>query len=81
MSDNDDDGIRGRKVATLLETASTLTLMMRQHQDAVRQVGVRRRQAIRDLRELNVPYRVIADTCQVTDQALYADLRKHPRLS
>lgn len=79
MNDND-EAVRDGEIATLLQTASTLTQMMRQHQDAVRQVGVRRRQAIRDLRDLKVPYRVIADTCQVTDQALYADLRKHPRL-
>ena len=79
MNDND-EAVRETEIATLLQTASTLTQMMRQHQDAVRQVGARRRQAIRDLRDLNVPYRVIADTCQVTVQALYADLRKHPRL-
>lgn len=67
------------EVDTLLDTAASLTQMMRQHQDAVRRVGERRREVIRSLRERDVPYRVIASACGVTDQALFADLRKHPR--
>lgn len=66
-------------VDKMLENASTLTQMMRQHQDAVRRVGERRREVIRALRDEQVPYRVIAAACGVTDQALFADLRKHPR--
>lgn len=67
------------KVDKLLDDAATLTQMMRQHQDAVRRVGERRREVIRTLRDHEVPYRVIAAACGVTDQALFADLRKHPR--
>lgn len=66
------------EVDTLLDTAASLTQMMRQHQDAVRRVGERRREVIRSLRAHKVPYRVIASACGVTDQALFADLRKHP---
>ena len=67
------------KIAKLLHDAEALTQMMRQHQDAVRRIGDRRREVIRELRDVNIPYRRIAGACGVTDQALYADLRKHPR--
>ena len=62
----------------LLNDAEKLTQIMRQHQDAVRRVGESRRVVIRKLRSNKVPYRVIASACGVTDQALFADLRKHP---
>jgi len=62
----------------LLNDAEKLTQIMRQHQDAVRRVGENRRVVIRTLREHKVPFRVIASACGVTDQALFADLRKHP---
>lgn len=62
----------------LLNDAEKLTQIMRQHQDAVRRVGESRRVVIRKLRFNKVPYRVIASACGVTDQALFADLRKHP---
>lgn len=61
-----------------LEKVKMLTTMMREHQHAVVRLGNQRRTVIRRLRELRIPYRVIADACGVTDQALFADLRKHP---
>ena len=61
-----------------LERVKVLTEMMREHQNAVIRLGNQRRVVIRRLRETRVPYRVIADACGVTDQALFADLRKHP---
>lgn len=61
-----------------LNTAKALTEMMREHQQAVASIGVQRRGVIRQLRRNNVPYKQIAEACSVTDQALFADLRKHP---
>jgi hypothetical protein len=52
--------------------------MMREHQQSVVRLGKIRRKTIRKLRVKRVPYRQIADSCGVTDQALFADLRKHP---
>ncbi len=63
--------------ASLLK-AATLSELMRSHQLAVSRIGTQRREVIRELRELKVPFRVIALSCKVTDQALFADLRKHP---
>lgn len=63
---------------TDLEKVKMLTTMMREHQQAVIRLGNQRRSVIRRLREMRTPYRVIADACGVTDQALFADLRKHP---
>lgn len=64
-----------------LEKVKILTSMMREHQGAVVRLGVQRRVVIRRLRKARTPYRVIADACGVTDQALFADLRKHPEES
>jgi hypothetical protein len=61
-----------------LDTAKSLTEMMREHQQAVASIGVQRRGIIRRLRVHSVPYKQIAEACSVTDQALFADLRKHP---
>jgi hypothetical protein len=61
-----------------LEKCRLLTQMMREHQQSVIRLGKQRRGVIRRLREKRVPYRLIADSCGVTDQALFADLRKHP---
>lgn len=61
-----------------LEKVKVLTAMMREHQNAVVRLGSQRRTVIRRLRKSRIPYRVIADACGVTDQALFADLRKHP---
>tara|TARA_R110000868_G_scaffold192550_2_gene437109 strand:- start:356 stop:616 length:261 start_codon:yes stop_codon:yes gene_type:complete len=61
-----------------LEKCRLLTQMMREHQQSVIRLGKQRRSVIRRLREKRVPYRLIADSCGVTDQALFADLRKHP---
>lgn len=60
-----------------LYRAALLTNMMRQHQESVIRLGGQRRQVIKNLRAKKVPYRTIADACGVTDQALFADLRKH----
>lgn len=64
-----------------LDKVKMLTSMMREHQSAVVRLGNLRRVAIRRLRKNRVPFRVIADACGVTDQALFADLRKHPEES
>jgi hypothetical protein len=61
-----------------LEKCRLLTQMMREHQQSVIRLGKQRRKVVRKLRENRVPYRLIADSCGVTDQALFADLRKHP---
>lgn len=61
-----------------LDKVKLLTQMMREHQRSVIRLGKIRRKAFRRLRARRVPYRIIADSCGVTDQALFADLRKHP---
>lgn len=61
-----------------LDRAKMLTEMMREHQQAVSRIGVQRRTVIRRLRQASIPYKRIAEACSVTDQALFADLRKHP---
>lgn len=61
-----------------LDKVRLLTQMMREHQSAVVRIGKQRRRLIRKLREKRVPYKDIADACGVTDQAVFADLRKHP---
>lgn len=60
-----------------LEKCRLLTQMMREHQSSVMRLGKQRRAIVRRLRGNRVPYKVIADACGVTDQALFADLRKH----
>ena len=61
-----------------LKKVKLLTQMMREHQNSVVRLGQQRRTIVRRLRNRRVPYRQIADWCGVTDQALFADLRKHP---
>lgn len=62
----------------MLEQVKLLTQMMREHQSAVVRLGKKRRRIVRKLRERRVPYKDIADMMGVTDQAVFADLRKHP---
>jgi hypothetical protein len=62
----------------MLEKVQTLTQMMREHQQAVVRLGRQRRRVIRQMREQKIPYKSIAFACGVTDQAVFADLRKHP---
>ena len=62
----------------MLDKIRLLTQMMREHQSAVVRLGTQRRRFVRRLRERRVPYKVIADVMDVTDQAVFADLRKHP---
>lgn len=62
----------------MLDKIRLLTQMMREHQSAVVRLGKQRRRLVRKLRERRVPYKVIADVMDVTDQAVFADLRKHP---
>lgn len=61
----------------MLEQVRLLTQMMREHQNAVVRLGKKRRRIVRKLRERRVPYKEIADVMGVTDQAVFADLRKH----
>jgi hypothetical protein len=62
----------------MLDGVRLLTTMMREHQAAVVRLGKQRRRLVRKLRELRVPYKTLADSMGVTDQAVFADLRKHP---
>lgn len=62
----------------MLDKIRLLTQMMREHQAAVVRLGKQRRRLVRKLRERRVPYKQIADVMDVTDQAVFADLRKHP---
>lgn len=62
----------------MLDQVRLLTQMMREHQNAVVRLGKKRRRIVRKLRERRVPYKDIADVMGVTDQAVFADLRKHP---
>jgi len=61
-----------------LKKVKLLTQMMREHQNSVIRLGQQRRSIVRRLRQRRIPYRQIAEWCGVTDQALFADLRKHP---
>ncbi len=61
-----------------LHAVDVLTSMIRQHQSAIVRLGKERRRFIRRLREQNVPYREISSRMGVSEQALFADLRKHP---
>ena len=62
----------------MLDKSSMLTQMMREHQAAVVRLGRQRRRVIREMRKHKIPYKSIAFACGVTDQAVFADLRKHP---
>lgn len=62
----------------MLDQVALLTQMMREHQNAVVRLGRKRRRLVRKLREKRVPYKSIAGVMGVTDQAVFADLRKHP---
>lgn len=62
----------------MMDRVRLLTQMMREHQSAVVRLGKQRRRLVRKLRERRVPYKDIADVMGVTDQAVFADLRKHP---
>jgi len=70
--------IKSETEADDLEKCRLLTQMMREHQQSVVRLGRQRRKVVRKLRAVRIPYRQIADACGVTDQALFADLRKHP---
>ena len=72
------ENIKVHSEADDLEKCRQLTQMMREHQQSVIRLGKQRRKVVRRLRNLRVPYRAIADACGATDQALFADLRKHP---
>lgn len=73
--DTGDDDVNENE---MLERVRLLTQMMREHQSAVVRLGKQRRRIVRKLRERRVPYKDIADVMGVTDQAVFADLRKHP---
>lgn len=64
----------------LLRQVGLLTAQMRDHQEAIQDINTQRRRIVRLLRERRVPYRKIAQHAGVSDQALYADLRKHPTI-
>jgi hypothetical protein len=72
------DALVGEGTEGDLDKVKKLTQMMREHQNSVVKLGKQRRKVVRRLRKRRVPYRQIADACGVTDQALFADLRKHP---
>lgn len=62
----------------MLDQVALLTQMMREHQNAVVRLGKKRRRLVRRMRDKRVPYKDIAGAMGVTDQAVFADLRKHP---
>lgn len=62
----------------MLDQVALLTQMMREHQNAVVRLGKKRRRLVRRMRDKRVPYKDIAAAMGVTDQAVFADLRKHP---
>lgn len=68
-----------KTIEAKLAEVGSFSEMMRANASAVESICTRRRKIVRDLLRLGVTYRVIADACGVTDQGLYADLRKHPK--
>lgn len=73
-----DMNVRAEQESDLLRQCGLLTEQMRDHQQAITLLNAQRRRVVRSLRVLRVPYRKIAHAAGVSDQALYADLRKHP---
>jgi len=73
-----DMNVRAEQEVDLLRQCGLLTEQMRDHQQAITMLNAQRRRVVRALRVLRVPYRKIAHAAGVSDQALYADLRKHP---
>jgi hypothetical protein len=65
------------KIATETELVqiSELTKQMRLHEAAVVDLGKQRRVILRDLREQNIPYRLLAEAMGTSEQAVYKDLR------
>ncbi len=70
--------VRTEQESDLLRQVGLLTEQMRDHQEAIKDLNTQRRRVVRALRTMRVPYRRIASAAGVSDQALYADLRKHP---
>jgi hypothetical protein len=71
-------GVKAENEDDLLRQCGLLTDQMRDHQLAISMLNDQRRRIVRQLRVFRVPYRKIANSAGVSDQALYADLRKHP---
>lgn len=71
----EDDGLSDDE---MLERIRLFTQMMREHQQAVIRLGRQRRRFIRRLRERDVPFKMLAVCMDVSEQAVFADLRKHP---
>lgn len=59
----------------LLDHARDLTQEMRGHEEAIRQIGPRRKKIVLDLRGMNVTYRQIAEHLGVTEQSIYKWIR------
>lgn len=64
-------------VQSMLDSLTEMTSEMRVCQDRIRELGQQRRVVVRALTADRVPYKRIAASMGVTDQAIYADLRKH----
>lgn len=73
-------GVKAENEDDLLRQCGLLTEQMRDHQLAISMLNDQRRRIVRQLRRFRVPYRRIANSAGVSDQALYADLRKHPEI-
>jgi len=58
-----------------LDQIRSLTLKMREHERQVVMYGKQRRAILRRMRENNVPFRVLAETTGLTEQAIYKDCR------
>jgi hypothetical protein len=52
-----------------------LTMKMREHEQQVAFYGKQRREILRRLRERNIPFRVLAQSTGVSEQAIYKDVR------
>ena len=58
-----------------LEQVRLLTKLMREHEQQVVRLGKQRRRLMRGLKGRKVPYRLLAESTNTTEQAVYKDLR------
>jgi DNA-directed RNA polymerase specialized sigma subunit len=58
-----------------LEEVQMMTVMIKEHQKQIKELGRRRKLTILRLRKNNVTYREIAETMGVTEQNVYKILR------
>jgi DNA-directed RNA polymerase specialized sigma24 family protein len=59
----------------LLDKGRELTGRMREHEQAIRDIGPERKKVVLQLRAMNVTYRQIAEHLGVTEQSIYKWIR------